>query len=57
MQEGGVNWLVANQCTSDFRACVLSLTFTSGEALVLDQATADLLCVAAGDTLRLTREA
>jgi arginine N-succinyltransferase len=57
MQEGGVNWLVANQCMSDFRACVLSLTFTPGEALMLNQATADLLCVAAGDTLRLTREA
>tara|TARA_R110001592_G_scaffold310481_1_gene585040 strand:- start:12315 stop:13334 length:1020 start_codon:yes stop_codon:yes gene_type:complete len=57
MQEGGLKWLVANQCTIDFRACVLSLTLTPGAALVLDQATADLLCVEAGDTLRLTREA
>ena len=48
-------WLVANTRVCDFRACALQLTWLPGQPLVLDQATADQLCVAEGDHVRLVR--
>ncbi|MFN3578972.1 MAG: arginine N-succinyltransferase [Pseudomonas sp.] len=50
-------WLVANQQVSNFRAASLDLEWHPGEALVLDQQTADLLHVVEGDLVRLVREA
>tara|TARA_R110000868_G_scaffold120849_3_gene320823 strand:- start:2762 stop:3781 length:1020 start_codon:yes stop_codon:yes gene_type:complete len=48
-------WLVANTRVCDFRACALQLTWLPGQPLVLHQATADQLCVAEGDHVRLVR--
>jgi len=57
MPPGGQHWLIANERIGDFRASVMPLAWTPGDALVLDEPNAQLMGVGAGDRVRLMREA